>query len=209
MAFIEDFQANERKLDYEEKVVIAEGFLERYNVTEARNVYRWLWEGEFGAGSRTPTASLEQLSQDIRVARMHARRADYTPSGLCEEIGLAQRFIKVNLVPYADSGCPLKRLVLLADRGREARPDPLRFKSDWAFMKTQIVPGMELTIDRMNHFEEEIAFHMAPEVEYSEDHLKKFGVGYRLVPRSLFFAYFPEYAPETESDDWLPNINDD
>ena len=188
-------------ISYEEKVFIAEQFLDTYEIEHARDMYRWLWEGEFGPGSQATDPNLESLAQDIRHARMHARRSRREFPHLCEDIGLARKFLKINLVPYADSGCPLQRLIALMERMKDARPDPLRFKKDWAFTKTQIYPGLPITIDKLNHFENEIAFHMSPEIEYSEEFLEKYGNGYRIVPRNLFFQYFPEYAPENSG--WL------
>ncbi len=178
------------EISYEEKVFIAERFLDAYSKAEARDVYRWLWEGEFGPGASSPELTLEGVAQHLRRARIHRRR---TGLPVCENAGLANLFVKVNLAPYADAGCPLKRLLILEERVKDVRPDPLRFKRDWAFMKTQLIPGMSLTLEKMNQFEHEIPFHMAPEMEYSEVWKNEYGQGYRLAPRQTFFQYFPEY----------------
>ena len=180
-------------LGFEERVFLAEDFLDKYTPDDPRDVYRWLWEGEFGPGSHVRELTLEQLAQDIRRARMHINR-DYLP--VCETLGLANMFVKVNLVPFADTGCPLKRLIHIEERRKDIRSDPLRFKKDWAFMKAQLVPGMELSVERMNNFEAEIPFHMAPEVEFSNQWYENYGMGYRIVPRTVFFQYFPEYTIE-------------
>lgn len=193
MGFDDIQELGSDELDLEEKVFIAEEYLDRYNPGDPRDIYRWLWEGEFGPGSHVRDNTLEQLAQDIRRARMHPNR-DQLP--VCENLGLAHVFVKVNLVPFADTGCPLKRLVMIEERIKDLRPDPLRFKKDWAFMKTQLVPGMRIQQETMNRFEQEIPFHMAPEVEYSNEFYEKFGMGYRIVPRNGFFQYFPEYILE-------------
>ncbi|MCB1172441.1 MAG: hypothetical protein KDK39_02695 [Leptospiraceae bacterium] len=181
-------------LSLDEKTAIAEAFLDRYDVTEADDMYRWLWEGEFGPGQRQQVLNIEQLQQDIRQARMHYRKTGYHPGLICEESGLTRRFLRINLMVYADSGCPLNRLILLAERLRDVRPDPLRFKKDWEFMKTQIVYDMTLKIQQLRQFENRIAFHMSPETAWSDVWLERYGEGYWLVPRSLFYQYFPEYG---------------
>lgn len=185
------FEPGEWDLSYEEKVFIAEEFLSRYSECQPQDIYRWLWEGEFGPGSHAGELSLEALAQHLRRARMHRRRENLP---VCENLGLANVFVKINLAPYVDAGCPLKRLLMLEERNRDVRPDPLRFKKDWGFMKTQITPGMRITLEMMNRFEASIAFHMSPETEYSEDFRTSYGLGYRVAPREAFFQYFPEYV---------------
>lgn len=182
-----------KDLSLEEKTFIAESFLDKYNPKRAQDLYRWLWEGEFGPGSIMQQLSLDQLQQDIRQSRMHYRKTNYHPGQICEDAGLTRRFLKINLMVYADSGCPLKRLIMLSERIKDARPDPLRFKKDWTFLKTQIISGMHLTLDLLNHFENEIAFHMSPETIWSDDWTGRYGSGYWLAPRLLFFHFFPEY----------------
>lgn len=172
------------------KATLAETFLDSHPILEACDIYRWLWEGEFGPGSRPPPATMERLTLDIRAARMHPL-APQLP--VWQELGLAQTLIQVNLVPYSDTGCPFKRLLMLMERVRDIKPDAMRFKQDWAFMKTEIVPGMGITIDSVSQFEADIPFHLVPEVEYSSVFRETYGAGYRIVPRGLFFQYFPEY----------------
>ena len=196
------------ELTPEEKVFVAEEFLDTYDPGDPRDIYRWLWEGEFGPGSHIREHSLEQLAQDIRRARIHRNR---DRQAVCESLGLANVFVKVNLVPFADTGCPLKRLVMIEERIKDVRPDPRRFKKDWAFMKTELVPGMRVTTERMNAFEQEIPFHMAPEVEFSNEWYDTYGLGYRVVPRNVFFQYFPEYeleigGPRNMSYKWNPEF---
>ncbi|MBX7057388.1 MAG: hypothetical protein K1X75_04935 [Leptospirales bacterium] len=188
-------------VSFEERMFISEQFLDRYAFAEPRDIYRWVREGEYGIGGHVIDLSLENLHQDLRKARIHKTRITLP---VTENLGLANRFVKVNLAPYSDIGCPLKRLLMLEERVPDMRPDPLRFKRDWAFMKTQLSPGMSVTVDMMNRFENEIPFHMIPEIEYSKAWMENYGTGYRIVPRAAFFQYFPEHsihngwAPESE-----------
>lgn len=177
---------------HEFRVATAEEFLDHYKKVRPADVYRWLWEGEYGPGSNSPESSLDRLTYDLRLARMKQGAREQK---IWEPMGLAMKVLKINLVPYADSGCPLKRLLDLSVRATEMRANTLRFKRDWNFMKTQIIPGMEISVDQMNSFENTIAFHMTPEVPWSELFLKQYGTGYRLAPRRLFFRHFPEYEP--------------
>ncbi len=179
------------EIPFEERMFIAEQFLDCYSLAEPCDIYRWVWEGEFGLGRHSLDLDLENLHQDLRLARIHKTRISLP---VTENLGLANRFVKVNLAPYADSGCPLKRLLMLEERVPDMRPDPLRFKRDWAFMKTQLAHGMSVTVEMMNEFENEIPFHMAPEVDFSAAWKSNYGTGYRIVPRGAFFQYFPEYS---------------
>ncbi len=174
------------------KVQITDQFFESYPDVSAQDIYRWIWEGEFGITAANDDMTLDRLSTDLRKARtMQISR--YQP--LWEAMGLSMRIVKINLVPYTDSGCPLNRLLELARKSREMRPNTLRFKRDWYFVKTQIVPGMSVTVEEMNQFENTIPFHMTPDLPFTDHFTETYGAGYRLAPRELFFKYFPEYEP--------------
>ncbi len=188
----EELYDNPEWFALEYRVATAESFLDYYKKIKAQDIYRWLWEGEYGPGSNLPESTLDRLTYDLRLARMmHGAREQ----NLWEPMGLAMKILKINLVPYADTGCPLKRLLDLSIRATEMRPNTLRFKRDWHFMKTQIPPDLEITIDQMSGFENDIPFHMTPEISWSDTYIDTYGIGYRLVPRHLFFRFFPEYEP--------------
>ncbi len=184
------------RLSYEEKAAVAESFLDAYDDILSEDLYRWLWEGEFGPGRNPHPLTLDQLAQDIRIARI---QGNGNLVDVWESAGLAHKFVRVNLLPYVDRGCPLNRLISMGDRYRDLKPDPLQLKKDWEFLKTQIVPGMRLTMDQMRAFELSIPFHITPEIPYSKKYLKNYGEGFRIVPRVLFFHHFPEYSPEMQS----------
>ena len=181
--------------DNQAKSKMADWFLDSYKKIQAGDLYRWVWEGEFGLYNKAVDLSLDRLTEDIRLARIKHGR---TQKSVWEPLGLAFSLIKINLVPYADSGCPLKRLLMLEERARDVRPNPLRFKHDWHLMKTQITPGLSVSLDSISEFENSIPFHVTPEVSYSEGFLEEYGLGYRIVPRALFFNYFPEYEFEAK-----------
>lgn len=186
-------------LTYEEKSGVAETFLDSYDDILPEDLYRWLWEGEFGPGRTVPPLTLDQLAQDIRLARI---QGNGNLVDVWEPAGLADKYVRVNLLPYVDRGCPLKRLIAMGDRSKELKADPLRMKQDWEFLKTQIIPGMLLTMDQMRAFELSIPFHITPEINYSKKYVENYGLGFRIVPRVLFLTYFPEYSNEMQSD-WL------
>jgi len=181
--------------DTEKKNLIAEWFFETYSAIQAVDVYTWLWEGEYGCFNRMTDLSLDCLTEDIRLARMHMQRHRENLR-VWEPLGLALTLVKINLMPYADSGCPLKRLIMLEERARDLRPNHMRFKHDWALMKTHLIPGMTITLETINDFENSIPFHLVPEMGHSESFVNEYGLGYRIVPRTLFFDYFPEYEFE-------------
>jgi hypothetical protein len=174
------------------RVAIAEDFFFTYPTATPADLYRWLWEGEFGPGAQAPELSLDRMMDDIRLARIRSGGKRFP---IYESLGLNETLLKINIVPYTDAACPLLRLLMLAERTHGMKTDTLRFKKNWQFMKTQIVPGMKISVDDMNSFENSIAFHMTPELPYTQEFLKIFGEGYRIVPASLFFSYFPEFDP--------------
>ncbi len=190
--YLHNIYYSQEWFSHEYRVALAEDFLDHYREIMPQDIYRWLWEGEFGPGLQAPTNSLDQLTYDLRLARMMEGAREQR---LWESMGLGMHILKINLVPYVDHGCPLMRLLELSRKTLEMKANTLRFKKDWHFMKTQIVPGMEITVDQMNGFENTIAFHMTPEVSWSDHYMKKYGVGYRLVPRNQFFQFFPEFEP--------------
>jgi hypothetical protein len=192
---IHDFYMERDPLSYEIRTTMAEEFLRRHQVIFPRDVYRWLWEGEFGIGLRSDHHTLEELQQDLRKSRQIYGMRQFP---VWENQGLGMKFLRINIARYADADRPLFTLLELSKRSKDIRPDTLRFKYDWAFMKTQAVAVGSLTMEGLNEFENTISFHMTPEVEYSDEYINEFGTGYRIVPRSLFFQKFPEFRPEEE-----------
>lgn len=190
------FSGDEDDSSNEIKSRISEWFLEQYPKIEACDIYRWIWEGEYGGKMGSTELTLDYLTNNIREARIHGRR----PAAVWEPMGLAMLLVKINLVTYADQGCPLLRLLMLEERSREIRPNPMRFKHDWSLMKSQLAPGMAVSVEKLIAFENAIPFHTVPEVKYSETFLKEYGSGYRIVPRNLFFNYFPEYRIEEKEE---------
>lgn len=183
----------------ERKTRIAEWFLAEYPEAEARDMYRWVWEGEFGERREGHDASLDQLTEDIRRARIHP----FKPPRVWEPIGLAGNLVRVNLVAYADRGYPLKRLLIMEERLSDLRPNPMRFKHDWAFMKSQIVPGMKITAEQLNEFENNIPLHISPDVPHGDTFIQIYGLGYRIVPRILLFTQYEEFRMQEEEDIFL------
>jgi hypothetical protein len=113
-----------------------------------------------------------------------------------EYLGLNNKLLKINIVSYAAHDGPLLRLLYFSSRTKDIKTDSLRFKKNWQFIKTQISPGMTITVEKMVEFEYKIPFHMTPEVSYTDSFLSQFGSNYRIVPASLFFNTFPEFNPD-------------
>jgi len=193
--YINYFQPPQRISYYDHRILVAEAFFDRYKKTKAQDIYRWIWEGEFGYGVQGKDNSLDTLIDDIRISRIRNRDQSFP---IYEDLGLTGKLLKVNIVPYSDTACPLLRLIMLSEQTLRIKPDTLRFKKNWHFIKTQIVPGMGVTLDEIHDFENSIPFHMTPELPYSDEFLQEFGVGYRIVPVDLFFRFFPEYDPDTQ-----------
>jgi len=190
--YLHDKYVNQIFSGMELKVRITDQFFETYKEVTAQDIYRWIWEGEFGICNSSEDLTLDRLSTDLRKSRTMAISREQT---IWEPMGLSMRIVKINLVPYADSGCPMNRLIELAKKSKEMKPNTLRFKRDWYFVKTQIVSGMTVTVEDLNQFENTVPFHMTPDLPFTESFVDKYGLGYRLAPRELFFKYFPEYEP--------------
>ena len=181
-------------LSQDRKTRIAEWFLAEYSEVEARDLYRWVWEGEFGRRQEQLDLSLDRLTEDIRRARIHP----FKPPRVWEPSGLAGMLVRINLVAYADGGYPLKRLLTMEERVFDQRPNPMRFKHDWAFMKSQLVPDMKVTQEHITEFENNIPIHLSPEVLPSEAFVKEYGTGYRIVPRVLLFGQYEEFQMQED-----------
>ena len=175
---------------------ILEKFFKTYSITNPADLYMWLWEGEFGYSSyRHHEEVLDKLSEDIRKSRIEMGSVKLP---VWEYLGLNNKLLKINIVAYAASNCPLLRLIFFSSRTRDIKSNSLRFKKNWQFIKTQISPGMTVTVEEMIEFENSIPFHMTPEVRYTDSFLKQYGTTYRIVPSTLFFSNFPEFNPEDQ-----------
>ena len=93
----EHLQEISERASIESMTRTAEQFLDNHPIARARDLYRWLWEGEFGPGTRHQPTRLDELTQMIRTARMH-KSAGSQP--MWEPLGLTCRFVHVNLIPY-------------------------------------------------------------------------------------------------------------
>lgn len=183
------------KISGEQKRKLVNWFLEHHPIARPRDVYGWLREGEYGKPVSIHNFSLDRLTQDIRLARIEGIR----DQPVWEPLGLAMLLVRINLVPYSDSGCPLKRLLMLEEKVQNIRPNPMRFKSDWSFFKAGLSENHPLTENDLIEFENSIPFHLVPEMEYGEKFLAAYGLGYRIVLRHQFFHFFPEYGMEEEA----------
>ncbi|MDH5656300.1 MAG: hypothetical protein OEZ34_10350 [Spirochaetia bacterium] len=191
--YINYYQNKEDHLKNDKRLFVLERFFQKYKILHPEDLYMWLWEGEFGYGDRENINTLDQLTDSIRKSRIETGSKKLP---VWDYLGLNNKLIKINIVSYADHNCPLLRLLFFSERTKDVKSDSLRFKKNWQFIKTQISPGMDITVEEMIAFENQIPFHMTPQMNYTDDFLSQFGSTYLIVPGSLFFSTYPEYDPE-------------
>ena len=109
-------------------------------------------------------------------------------------MGLAQRFVMVFITPYSQAECPINRIVNLMERAPAFRGTRMHFKLDWAFLKDYIIR----TSDKFSKqdfygFEDRINFHQLPDVPFTKRFRELKPYNYRVIPRKLFFDFFPEF----------------
>ena len=183
---------------------ILEDFFSRYPTPSPQDLYAWLWEGEFGPHKKERhTRTLLRLTQDIQEAYSFERAklsdADGEDSSahktqrVCEYLGLSEKFLKVNILPYSKANCPLKRLLKLHLSLKEYKSDKFRFKQDWKLVKKVSIEEKDILSSSFDSFERSIDLYLAPEIRYTKIFLKRYNPYYCVVPHKSFFHFFPEY----------------
>ncbi|MCP5495570.1 MAG: hypothetical protein H7A23_13520 [Leptospiraceae bacterium] len=176
----------------EQKVFALELFLEKYHHIDLQDIYKWLYYGEFGPSQLIKVSKipeLQHLLNDIQYEASH----DILSDTLWEPVGLSLKFIKVFLSPYFKQDCPLKRLISLMNRSIAFRGTRMHFKLDWSFIKEYFIRNKLYTKQDFYNFEDRNSYQILPDLPYTDEFLINFPYRYRVVPRKLFFEFFPEY----------------
>ncbi len=204
----------------EQKTFALKKFIQENPFYELQDLYRWLYYGEFGPqehsylqrDKRKP--ELIKIKEDIeselkmkievtigdtshitqRIQELIETKKLILPEKIFEPMGLSQRFIMVFVTRFYEQKCPLKRLVNLYERAPALRGTRMQFKLDWAFSKEFIIRNSgRFTRQDFYGFEDRINFHQIPDVPFTNTFLEKRPAKYRIVPRKLFFDFFPEF----------------
>jgi hypothetical protein len=70
----------------------------------------------------------------------------------------------------------------------------MHFKLDWTFVKDYVIrnSGKFEKFD-FYEFEDRIDLHKLPTIPFTKGYLEKRPEHYRIIPRKLFFDFFPEF----------------
>jgi hypothetical protein len=180
----------------EQKAFALKKFIQENPFYELQDLYRWLYYGEFG--SQDIPSYLDKERARLELMRIKEDIKSEKQKNLSEKIwepmGLSQRFIMVFVTRYYEQFCPLMRLINLIERAPAFRGTRMQFKLDWAFLKEYIIRNSgRFTKQDFYGFEDRINFHQIPEVPFTDKFQKMRPEKYRVVPRKLFFDFFPEY----------------
>ena len=111
-----------------------------------------------------------------------------------EPMGLSFRFILVYVSPFYKKQCPINRLVNLIERSPAFRGNRVHFKLDWVFVKDYIIKNSnKFTKFDFYGFEDRYNFHQIPNIPFTDSFIKAKARKFRIVPRKLFFEFFPEF----------------
>ena len=169
----------------------------KYHYFELQDLYKWLYYGEFGSEDHSG-----YLRQEKRLPELEYLLADikseHNKTTLSERVwipmGLSERFIMVHVSQYYKAELPLKTLAGLMDRSSAFRGTRVYFKLDWSFIKEYLI-HRQRRFDKEDFyiFEDRINFHQLPNVDFTREYKAFNPDRYRIVPRKLFFDFFPEY----------------
>ena len=188
-----------------QRASILDDFFSRYDNISPQDIYAWLWEGEFGLTEEARrTTTLVQLSKETQKAYAAEEKllkaAQKNPStnqsnNIYEYLGIAEKFIKINLALYSTHNCPLKRLIELQNLCRYHQANRFRFKQDWKFIKKISIEKKGISASIFDSFERNTGLYLSPKIKYTAAFLKKANPYYYIVPQKSFFRFFPEYRP--------------
>ncbi len=164
-------------------------FFNHYSSIKERDLYRWLWEGEFAFSQRLEYSNLEQLLLDVHKSQSNG----ILTKTVCEPLGLSNEFIRINLLSYKKMGYPLKTLLDLQNLEKNFRPQPFRFMRDWKFAKNWCLQNQKFKVAAFDDFERIISFHLIPKLEFSTSFIEQYNLDYWIIPRNFFFSKFPEF----------------
>ncbi len=185
-------------------------FLDDYKPSQPVDLYQWLWEGEYGLTKEKKSipVNLKLLNKEIsHTSQEFSQKKPKKVKGqdpigakeipVCEPLGLAESFIRVNLMAYIRDGCPLLRLLELQKLVPCIRSNRHRFKQHWQFAKENTIKieteNNYISNTAFEEFEKRTVLYTYPELSFSKNFLKRYSPYYQIVPQIEFFKYFPEY----------------
>ncbi|MDX1961019.1 MAG: hypothetical protein SFU98_20790 [Leptospiraceae bacterium] len=188
---------NQSLANHDQKIFAIEKFMQENPFYELQDLYRWLYYGEFGYQEQVSYLRREKLKPElIKILDEYKSEKDNPDISqrVWEPMGLSQRFVMVFITAYYNQKCPLKRIVNLLERSPAFRGTRMKFKLDWAFVKDYAIRKTgRFTKQDFYGFEDRINFHQLPEVTFTSKFLDAKPEKYRILPRKLFFEFFPEF----------------
>ncbi|MCE9500517.1 MAG: hypothetical protein K8R21_08475 [Leptospira sp.] len=187
----------ESVLTADQKIFIIDNFLAVHPLAEIQDVYKWLYYGEFGHEEQVGIFAKEKRLPELQLILDDLKSEiieENIPEKVWDPVGFSMRFVMVYLTEYNRRECPLKRLVNLIERSPAFKGSRMQFKLDWGLIKDHLTqPGKNFERQDFYNFEDKIGFYQLPEVSFTLPFLENYPVKYRIVPRKLFFDYFPEF----------------
>lgn len=180
----------------EQKVFFIQKFIEINPFYQLQDLYQWLYYGEFGSVMEKPDRPSARTKPElIKILEEIKMEKELEPDDIVwESMGLGYRFVMVYLTPYYNRQCPLTRIINLLERSPAFRGTRVHFKLDWVFVKEYIIKNSnKFTKFDFYGFEDRYNFHQLPMIPYTDSYLKAKPKSYRVVPRKLFFEFFPEF----------------
>ncbi|HMV45825.1 MAG TPA: hypothetical protein PK079_14740 [Leptospiraceae bacterium] len=190
----------------DQRVFALRQFIEEHPYFELQDLYKWLYYGEFGYEEHISYLKkekghqeLHKILEDIKYEQNMENLSDL----IWKPMGLSQRFVMVFVTQYYKELCPLNRLVNLIERSPAFQGTRMHFKLDWSFVKDYVIRTQTHRFTKQDFygFEDRINFHSLPLVSFTGTFMNKNPERYRVVPRKLFFDFFPEF---NDNHDILP-----
>lgn len=186
----------------EQRLFSLQKFINDHPYFELQDLYKWLYFGEFGYEEQVSylkkekgKPELHKILDDIKLEKeINKREIVWMP------LGLSFRFIMVFVSEYHKRECPINRLINLMERTPAFQGTRMHFKLDWGFIKEYIIKNLKDKFVKQDFygFEDRINFHSLPLIEFTNDYLNNNPEKYRVVPRKLFFDFFPEFQDQSD-----------
>jgi hypothetical protein len=190
-------------LSHEQRLFSLKKFINDHPYFELQDLYKWLYYGEFGYEEQVSylkkekgKPELHKLLEDIKLEETKTNLSDL----VWKPMGLSFRFVMVFVTNYYKHKCPLYRLINLMERTPAFQGTRMHFKLDWGFVKGYIIDNMKDRFAKQDFygFEDRINFHSLPLIQFTNDYLNHSPEKYRVVPRKLFFDFFPEFNDNSD-----------
>ncbi len=183
----------------EQRLYSLKKFIGDHPYFELQDLYKWLYYGEFGFEEQVSYLKKEkgkpELHKILDEIKMEKKSDKFIRPIVWKPMGLSFRFVMVFISAYYNAECPVNRLINLMERTPAFQGTRMHFKLDWGFIKEYIIKNHSdrFVKDNFYGFEDRINFHTLPPQEFTFDYLNNNPEKYRVVPRKLFFDFFPEF----------------